>query len=405
MNDVGSPVSRVEERVLTAAAAQQLDVATETDRDRLKTIIQHCAEQVNGQLTHPVPLTLLIDTVERNLCGYGPLEPLLNDPDVWEIMVNAPDEIFVKRHRGPSGYHSDTFHDDQHVERTLTRILTRTSGSQRVLDPSVGLQDAQLDDGSRLHIVYPQIGKARHYLVNIRRFTGVVFTTLDELVNHQMLTGEAAQWLKDAVRQRFSMLIAGEPGAGKTTLLGCLAADIDPTLRVVTAEDVFELDISHPNVAAMQTRPERGDQPAVDLRRLVAGFLRMAPDVAIVGEVRDREALPLLLALSSGVTGYATIHAASARQALHRLGFLAQLSHHAGQVSATALDVLVGESVDAVVHCVRTQHGPRVGEIATVMQTDDGGEAVVTPVFVRGGDDQLVRVPGDNGVRRWPRDV
>jgi len=400
-----SPVARVEERVLTAAATQQLDIATDSDRERLKTIIQHCAEQVNGQLIHPVPLTLLVDTVERNLCGYGPLEPLLNDPDVWEIMVNAPDEIFVKRHRGPSGYHPDTFHDDQHVERTLTRVLTRTSGSQRVLDASIGLQDAQLDDGSRIHIVYPQIGKARHYLVNIRRFTGVSFTTVDELISRQMLTDEAAQWLKDAVRQRFSMLIAGEPGAGKTTLLGCLAAEIDPTLRVVTAEDVFELDILHPNVAAMQTRPERVDQPAVDLRRLVAGFLRMAPDVAIVGEVRDREALPLLLCLSSGVTGYATIHAASARQALHRLRFLAQLSQNAAQVSATTLDVLVGESVDAVVHCVRTAQGPRVNEIAIVTQNCADGDAVVTLVFVRDRDDHLVRVPVDNNANRWPHDV
>lgn len=395
MNEALSPVARVEESVLTAAALEQLDVATDTDRERLKTIIQHCAEQVNGQLTHPVPLTLLVATVERNLCGFGPLEPLLNDPDVWEIMVNAPDEIFVKRHRGSSGYHSDTFHDDQHVERTLTRILTRTSGSQRVLDPSLGLQDAQLDDGSRIHIVYPQIGKARHYLVNIRRFTGVSFTTVDELVTQQMLTAEAAGWLKDAVQQRASMLIAGEPGAGKTTLLGCLAAEIDPTLRVVTAEDVFELDIPHPNVAAMQTRPERADQPAVDLRRLVAGFLRMAPDVAIVGEVRDREALPLLLALSSGVTGYATIHAASARQALHRLRFLAQLSQNAAQVSASTLDVLVSESVDCVVHCVRTQKGPRVNEIAAVARPCDAGEAVVALVFVRDRNDSLVRVPVD----------
>lgn len=400
MNDALSPVALVEEQVLTMASTKQLDVGTDTDRERLLAIIRHCAEQVNSQLIHPVPLRLLIDTVTRNLCGYGPLEPLLNDPDVWEIMVNAPDEIFVKRHRGPSGYHADTFHDDQHVERTLTRILARSSGSQRALDPATGLQDAQLDDGSRLHIVHPQIGKARHYLVNIRRFTGVTFTTVDELVQRQMLTSQAAQWLNDAVMNRSSVLIAGEPGAGKTTLLGCLAAKIDPTLRVVTAEDVFELDIAHPNVAAMQTRPQRADQPAVDLRRLVAGFLRMAPDVAIVGEVRDQEALPLLLTLSSGVTGYATIHAASARQALNRLRFLAQLSHNAAQVSPATLDALVSESVDVVVHCRRSALGPRVNEIVMLTRSVEGQAAAVTPVFLRNDADELVRVAAEHCERR-----
>lgn len=400
MKETLSPIAMVEERVLAVALAQQLDVAVETDRERLKTIIYACAEQVNGQLIHPVPITLLIDTVERNLCGYGPLEPLLNDPDVWEIMVNAPDEIFVKRHRGASGYHPDTFHDDQHVERTLTRILARSSGNQRVLDPAVGLQDAQLDDGSRLHIVHPQVGKQRHYLVNIRRFTGVSFTTVDELIVQNMLTVEAAQWLKEAVNKRLSLLIAGEPGAGKTTLLGCLAAQIDPTLRVVSAEDVFELDIVHPNVAAMQTRPERADQPPVDLRRLVAAFLRMAPDVAIVGEVRDREALPLLLALSSGVTGYATIHAASARQALNRLRFLAQLSPNAAPVSPVTIEMLVNESVDAVVHCVRTPFGPRVNEIVVVVHNSDGSTAGVSQVFVRDGEQLLAVASNASALRQ-----
>lgn len=388
LHDVQAPTVAVEEQVLLQAAREQLDIALDTDRARLRALIGAVAREMNGRLTHPVPLSLLVDTVERNLCGYGPLDPLLNDPDVWEIMVNAPDEIFVKRHRHPSGYHQDTFHDDAHVERTLTRILSQAASNQRVLDPTVGLQDAQLDDGSRIHIVHPQIGKRRHYLVNIRRFTGVAFRNLTQLVDTGMLTAAAACWLTTAVQQRRSMLIAGEPGAGKTTLLGCVAAKIDPTLRVVTAEDVFELDIWHPNVAAMQTRPARNDQLPVDLRRLVAGFLRMAPDVGIVGEVRDQEALPLLLALSSGVTGYATIHAASAALALNRLRLLAQLAPHAAQLASQHIDQLVGESIDVVVHCVRTPDGPQVNEIVSVTFAD-GGSLQVTPVFRRDTDGHL----------------
>ena len=110
----------------------------------------------------------------RNLAGYGPLEPLLADPDVWEVMVNAPDQIFVRRHRGISGYHDEVFHDDDHVLRTLTKILDDATGSHRKLDPAEGLQDAQLDTGARLHIVHGDVGRGGHIIVNIRKFTGVL---------------------------------------------------------------------------------------------------------------------------------------------------------------------------------------------------------------------------------------
>src|SRR4029450_7936767 len=126
----------------------------------------------------------------------------------------------------------------------------------------------------------------------------------------------------------------------------------------------FECDVPLANVASMQTRPARPDRPEVDLRRLVAGFLRMAPDVAIGGEVRDREALPLLLTLSSGITGYTTIHAGSSRQALSRLRFVCQLADQ--QIPMAALNTLVSESIDLVVHCTRLDGAPRVTEIVAV---------------------------------------
>jgi pilus assembly protein CpaF len=155
---------------------------------------------------------------------------------------------------------------------------------------------------------------------------------------------------------------------------------------VVVAEEVFEADVPLANVASMQTRPARIDRAEVDLRRLVAGFLRMAPDVAIVGEVRDREALPLLLTLSSGVTGYTTIHAGSARQALTRLRFVAQLSDSANQLPVAALNSLVSEAVDLVVHTERGATGPRVTSILAVEDLTAGPDAVhftTTEVFAR----------------------
>lgn len=342
------------------------------------------------ELTDP---DMAAERIMRNLLGYGPLEPLLADDDVWEIMVNAPDEIFVKRHRGPSGYHEEVFHDDEHVQRTLTKILDDATTSHRSLEPGEGLQDAQLDSGARLHIVHSDLSRGGHMMFNIRRFTGVAYSSLDELVAAGTLSARLAEFLRAAIRARLSIVFAGSPGAGKTTLLSCCVAELDPGLRVVTAEEVFEIDIELPNVAAMQTRPARAERAPIDLRQLVAGFLRMAPDVAIVGEVRDREALPLLLTLSSGVTGYTTIHAGSARQALTRLRFICQLAETSSDLPLAALNHLVSESVDVVVHLQRGPQGVFVTSVIAVEDQAGGPEALqltITELFTPDASGQAV---------------
>ena len=304
--------------------------------------------------------------------------------------MNAPDAIFVKRHNGPSGYHDEVFHDDDHVARTLTKILDDAAGSHRKLDPTEGLQDAQLDSGARLHIVHGDVGRDGHVLINIRKFTGVAYPSLTELVERDMFDDRVAAFLRACVRARLSIVVAGAPGSGKTTLLSCCAAELDPALRVVVAEEVFEADVPLPNVASMQTRPPRTDRKEVDLRRLVAGFLRMAPDIAIVGEVRDREALPLLLTLSSGVKGLTTIHAGSARQALTRLRFICQLADAGRDLTMSALSSLVSEAIDVVVHCTRVGDRVRVDEVLAVEDLQTGPDSVaftVTELFRRDGPD------------------
>lgn len=386
-----SPLEEIERLVQERAKDISLDMGGH-GKDELRTLIEE--EVTRWGLDHrrglrPRDLSDpegVVDRAYRNLAGYGPLEPLLADDDVWEIMINAPDAIFVRRHLGPSGYHDEVFQDDDHVVRTLTKILDDASGSHRKLDPSEGLQDAQLDNGARLHIVHGDVSRGGHVMVNLRRFTGVAFTSLDQLVEREMLSRDAAAFVAACVRARRTVVVAGPPGAGKTTMLSCCAAELDPSLRVVVAEEVFEADVPLPNVASMQTRAARADRPAVDLRRLVSGFLRMAPDVAIVGEVRDREALPLLLTLSSGVQGFTTIHAGSARQALTRLRFICQLSDAGADLPLSALNALVSESIDLVVHCARGPHGPRVTEIVAVEDLAGGAEAAqftVTAVFSR----------------------
>lgn len=327
---------------------------------------------------------------------------LLSEPDVWEIEINSPAEVFVKRHSGSSGYHHEAFHDDDHVVRTLTKLLDDASSSHRKLDPTEGLQDAQLDDGSRLHIVHGDLARGGHLMVNIRRFTGVPFTNLDELVQRDTLSRSAARFLAAAVRAGSTIVFAGAPGSGKTTLLSCCVGELDPSLRVVIAEEVFEIDAPQPNVASMQTRPPRPDRPGVDLRRLVAGFLRMAPDVAIVGEVRDREALPLLLTLSSGVKGFTTIHAANARGALSRVRFLAELSESAHNLPHSALTTLVADAIDIVVFSQRTAAGPQVTEVLAVEDlagNPASGAFTVTDLFARSGTDRALRWTGNVPVR------
>jgi pilus assembly protein CpaF len=317
-------------------------------------------------------------------------------------MVNAPDAIFVKRHHGASGYHDEVFADDEHVVRTLTKILDDASGSHRKLDPAEGLQDAQLDTGARLHIVHGDVGRDGHVLVNIRKFTGVAYRSLEELVARHTLDARVAEFLRACVRARLSIVFSGAPGSGKTTMLSCCAAELDPALRVVIAEEVFEADLPLPNVASMQTRPGRQDRPEVDLRRLVAGFLRMAPDIAVVGEVRDREALPLLLTLSSGVKGFTTIHAGSARQALTRLRFICQLADTSNELPMSALSSLVSEAIDIVVHCVRTGGQVRVSEVVAVEESQTGPEAMaftVTELFRRSRPDEPLTWTGNLPVR------
>jgi pilus assembly protein CpaF len=405
---VASPLAAIERAVQERAKDVSLDMATADGASKLRALIDDEVARWTDEYRRgrrDVDLTdpdLVAERAYRNIAGYGPLAPLLADDDVWEVMINAPDQVFVKRHRGTSGYHTEVFHDDEHVVRTLTKILDDASTAHRKLDPTEGLQDAQLDNGARLHIVHADVSRGGHVMVNIRKFTGVAFRSLDELVERDMLTNDAAAFLKACVRARLSIVIAGAPGAGKTTMLSCCAAELDPSLRVVIAEEVFEADVALPNVASMQTRPARLDRPAVDLRRLVSGFLRMAPDVAIVGEVRDREALPLLLTLSSGVKGLTTIHAGSARQALTRLRFICQLADTSNELPMSALNSLVSESIDVVVHCARTKKGVRVTEIVGVEDLASGPESLqftVTSVYERAQENGPLLWTGNLPVR------
>ncbi|MGH3848813.1 MAG: ATPase, T2SS/T4P/T4SS family, partial [Pseudonocardiaceae bacterium] len=254
-----SPLRQIEQAVQERAKTMSLDMAGPDATGALRGLIVdeidywHREFQRGRRDFEVAEPEVAAERALRNLIGYGPLQPLLEDPDVWEIEINAPDAIFVRRHTGRCGYHDEVFHDDEHVQRVLTKVLDDASRSHRKLDPAEGLQDAQLDTGARLHIVHADIGRDAHVLVNIRKFTGVAYRDLRELIGKEMLDESTAAFLRACVRSGLSVVVAGAPGSGKTTLLACLAAELDPTRRVVVAEEVFETDIALPNVAHMQT--------------------------------------------------------------------------------------------------------------------------------------------------------
>ena len=292
--------------------------------------------------------------VLARVTGYGPLQALLDDPDVEEIWINDPHTIFAAR-AGRSERVPLRLTDDA-VRDLVERMLHATG---RRVDLSQPFVDASLPDGSRLHVVIPDVTRA-HYAVNIRKFLRAR-RTLDDLVAAGSLPGPLAARLREAMAEGRNVLVSGATHAGKTTLLAALVASCPHDQRIITVEETFELGITAADVVALQGRqPSLEGTGAVSLRRLVKEALRMRPDRLVVGEVRDAEALDLLLALNTGVPGAATIHANSADDALRRLAALPLLAGR--NIDSGFVLPAIATGVDLVVHCRRAPDGHRYVE-------------------------------------------
>jgi pilus assembly protein CpaF len=322
------------------------------------------------------------------VAGFGPLQPYLDDPEIEEIWVNDPGRVFIAR-RGRSELTTTILRATE--IRDLVEKMLKTSG--RRVDLSTPFVDATLPDGSRLHVVIPDITR-QHWAVNIRKFV-LTAHSLDELVELGTVTAAAARFLDAAVVAGLNIIVAGGTQAGKTTLLNCLAAATPARERVVTCEEVFELRVPLPDVVAMQTRqPNLEGTGEVRLRRLVKEALRMRPERIIVGEVRQEECLDLLIALNSGLPGMCTIHANTAREAITKLCTLPLLAGE--NVSHAFVVPTVASSIDIVVHVERDGQGHRrVGEIVAVPGRVEGDVVETADLFVTRGE-RLVRAEG------WP---
>jgi pilus assembly protein CpaF len=384
-------VALVEDEVRELVRRRGLDpVADPTAVRRL--VAEVLADYDERTLGGALPPLLDLDDAARSVfdavAGYGPLQAYLDDPTVEEIWINEPGRVFVAR-EGRSEL-TTTLLTDAQVRDLVERMLR---SSHRRIDLSEPFVDATLPDGSRIHVVIPDV--TRHHLsINIRKFV-VRAAHLDELVRLGTLTRRAADFLDAAVVSGLNIIVAGGTQAGKTTLLNCLLAAVPAHERVITCEEVFELKAPLADWVAMQTRqPSLEGTGEIRLRRLVKEALRMRPSRIVVGEVRQEECLDLLIALNSGVPGMASVHANSAREAVTKLCTLPLL---AGENVGHAFVVpTVATSVDIVIHIAAENDGRRrVREIVGVPGRVEGDVVEVEDLFTT-QDGRLRRADG------WP---
>lgn len=325
--------------------------------------------------------------VVDSLAGLGPLQPYLDDDSIEEVWCNAPGRIFVARSGRPEL--TTTILEDEDL-RVLVERMLRASG--RRLDLSSPFVDAQLPGGERLHVVIPPI-TSRHWAVNIRKHTARAQRTAD-LVRMGSLTERAGAFLDASVQAGLNILVSGATQAGKTTMVRALAGAVPAGQRVITCEEVFELSLRNRDCVAMQTRPANLEGVGeINLRRLVKEAMRMRPDRLLIGEVREAEALDLLIAMNSGLPSMSTLHANSAREAVVKICTLPLLAGE--NVSAAFVVPTVAAAVDLVVHLDLDSTGRRrVREIAALSGRVENGVIELSDVFHRDGADRLVRGPG-----------
>ena len=307
----------------------------------------------------------LRDDAEVVSTGAGVLQAYLDDEDIEELWVNQPNELFVAR----SGVAERIFLKLSEVEiRSIVERLLRHSG--RRLDRSSPFVDASLSDGSRLHVVIPDITKS-FWSINIRKFPKRVWRLAD-LVERSVLTMDQAQLLAQRVHSGKNILVSGATQSGKTTMLCALLAEARASTRLITVEETYEIRTVHSDWVAMQTRQSNLEgKGEVNLRRLVKESLRMRPELLVVGEVREAESLDLLIAMNSGIPGMCTIHANTANEALEKLCTLPLLA--GANISPVFVERTVRSCIDVVVHCEMHSDGSR--RVAEILETSIDGLA------------------------------
>jgi len=375
--------------VLDDVRAAVRDRGSATDRDGVKTAIADVLDDYIGldpDSCSPDQAASIAAYVESEIVGFGPLQQLFDDPEIEEIWWNEPSRVWCAR-RGRSEL-TNVVLTELSVHDVVERML---ASSGRRVDVSSPFVDAILSDGSRLHVAIPDVTR-RHWVVNIRKHVAPA-SRLEDLVRLGSLSSAAADFLNAVVVAGLNIVVAGGTQAGKTTLLGCLLNAVPASERIITCEEVFELRLDRPDWVAMQTRQSGLEGTGeISLRRLVIEALRMRPHRLIVGEVRQAEALDLLIALNSGMPGMTSVHANSARDALTKLSILPMLAGE--NVTASFVVPTIASSVDIVVHATTTATGHRrIREIVGVPGRIEGDVIETADIFTTVAG-ELVRASG-----------
>ncbi len=312
--------------------------------------------------------------VMASLSGFGALQPLLDDPEIEEIWLNGSGHVHVAREG--TAERTGLRLDDVAVRDLVERMLQSTG---RRVDISQPFVDASLPDGSRLHVAIADVVRGS-WAVNIRKFLPK-YRSLDALAAQGMMPTDVAELLTTAMNDGRSVIVSGATHAGKTTMLGALLASCAGTQRIVTVEETFELAVEGPDLVSLQGRQASLEGTGeITLRRLVKEALRMRPDRLVVGEVRDAEALDLVLALNTGVPGACTVHANSATEAIEKLTILPLLAGR--NIDRAFIAPALAASIDLVVHCVRDRAGRRhVQEIIAPTGDIDEGKVRTRSVY------------------------
>jgi pilus assembly protein CpaF len=366
---------RVLQRVITELDPN-LNLKDELETRRsIETTFRRVLEEEGLPLTRGERARLLEEVVDE-IIGLGPLEPLLNDETITEVMVNGPQQVYIER-AGKIVLTNVTFRDDGHVLRIIDRIISPLG---RRLDESSPMVDARLPDGSRVNAIIAPIsliGPA----VTIRKFSRQPFTP-DNLVQFGTATGEMFDFFSACVRARLNIFISGGTGAGKTTMLNILSGFISNDERIVTIEDAAELQLRQQHVLSLESRPANIEgHGQITVRDLVRNALRMRPDRIIVGEVRSGEALDMLSAMNTGHDGsMSTGHANSPRDMLARLETMVLMAGM--DLPLKAIREQIASAVDLIIHHSRLPAGSRTITQVTEVQGMEGDVIVLQDVFV-----------------------
>jgi pilus assembly protein CpaF len=318
--------------------------------------VSRMAESVLAQEAAPISAAereRLVHDVQHELFGLGPLEPLLADPTISDILVNSHKTIYIER-RGKLEPTNVTFKDDEHLRRVIERIVSSVG---RRIDEASPMVDARLQDGSRVNAIIPPLSIDGPVL-SIRRF-GAEPLKMSALIENKALTKDIADMLQMCVNARLNCLISGGTGAGKTTLLNALSAYIPEDERIVTIEDSAELQLQQPHVVRLETRPANVEgKGEITQRELVKNALRMRPDRIVIGEVRGGEAIDMLQAMNTGHDGsLTTIHANTPRDALARLETMIQMTGM--RLSDRAMRQQIASALNLVLQVARMSDGSR----------------------------------------------